>query len=83
MVGRGEGNAICHMVRTSVGSNRQDVCSIDQAELYPCYRALVAIGEKNLLSEAGEASQPVYLLNDPSARRGQDLNLLRSRRLES
>jgi len=48
VVGRGKGDAIPHMIRASLGADRENVRRIDQTELYARDCAAVAVREENL-----------------------------------
>jgi hypothetical protein len=77
VVGRGKRKAVYHVIRASVGTDWQNVRRVYQTELHTGHRAAVAVGEKDLLTEAGQAGQTAHFLHYSLPLRGQNLHLLR------
>ncbi len=83
MVGRRKGDPVPHMIHASGCSDRQDVRRVHQTKLNARHGAAVAVGEKNLLAETGQAGKAAHLLDDAPAWRRQNVDLLGRRLLET
>jgi hypothetical protein len=64
---RGQTQTIAHIIRTSLGSDRKDVCSINEFQLEACDRALPIIRDSHLTSEIAIPSKTGNSGNDSLA----------------
>lgn len=75
MIGRGERDPVPHVVRASGCPDWENVRRVHQTKLNTRYSAAVAVREKNLLTETGEAGKATHFLNDALARRRKNFDL--------